>query len=573
MADQPNVGKQSAFIHTLPHETLLEIFFHARESWALPWAPFLWVCCRWSEIVRGTPTFWQEVNIYKKPRMNIIRMCLQYTHTSPFDVSFWDTADFTTPLSLLEPHVSRVRTLRIERIKNPMDPALATLLSYTMPSIQRLHVSFVPPMPHFNGDVPSRTNEEDTVLFSWTPRIHQFPNITQLSLGRAVSIHGPMPVYPTLKRLELHDFLPAPFDLLSFIEFVSQHPHLEELSIRKYRPDLVAVTQPLCLPPTILKLTMEDNAHYAKPFLSSFYIPPHVQVSLTRALDYIDNDDIDEHDLEHEFEDWEDEETGSITEDIDAEHDELLKDITISTSRGLTVTKVLPDNRDLLPILKLVTSIELHRDLDELHTLTGRTPAGNVVKISGKMYDHAERDLRENLHVLDDLVTVFLGAPVTELRVNGHGSSKLERRHWVRALRAFPDLERLSLEKTYAHTAWDARPALFSALRMKSRMKAHIAMGQEPGAVTALWPRLKSLTLLSDAMSEEDEEFADKIAECLRDRAAGGARLSELRIILTYMSLEQGGPRARKNQQRNAAYVTKLQHLVDNLHFDSVNTF
>lgn len=113
--------------------------------------------------------------------------------------------------------------------------------------------------------------------------------------------------------------------------------------------------------------------------------------------------------------------------DSDVNDKELEFDITVATSRGFTVTKLLPDNRRCLQVLEHVNTIALRVDTEWIYILEGLTSTGTVAKVSGMLYEHMIPDQCERLHVLDDLVTVFFGAPVVEIRIEQHDSLQIEK--------------------------------------------------------------------------------------------------------------------------------------------------
>ncbi|KAI0750380.1 hypothetical protein C8Q74DRAFT_1394115 [Fomes fomentarius] len=527
-------------LNTLPDCILLEVFHHAQNFLIL-----VRVCRRWCEIVRGAPLLWRTINIHNRLHVNRVGMHLRYSKTTPIDLYIYEPmVDRYHSLALLHPHMNHIRKLHLLAVKlNPDDESVRALLSQDMPILEELALSFdFLRMPYEYLPIFDLIHRGDSLVFSWKPRVDQFPKVRRFSLGRAVSIVGSFPVFPTIRRLDLHDFIPAPFDIVSFVEFLWKLPHLEELSVHKYRPKLVPIATPLSLPATLRKLSIQDNAHYAKPFLASIFIPLHVNLDLTRSLDeeYMYEDDMDEEDEEEE-----DEEDG----------------------RGFTVTKLLPDDRRCLPVLEHVNTITLRVDTEWIYVLEGLTSTGTVAKVSGMLYEHMIPDQCERLHVLDDLVTVFFGAPVVEIRIEQHDRSPIEKRHWIRALRAFPALQCLSLEHTSIGYMSDARRTLLEVLRMRTRKQGS---GSAP---FAMWPQLRSLTLPSDFHSSDEARFLDELVNCLQLREAGGSRLHDLRILLRFRRFANFDGDSADNERCRQLYVGKLSKLVDNLRFGFANDF
>ncbi|KAI1793679.1 hypothetical protein LXA43DRAFT_1121880 [Ganoderma leucocontextum] len=532
------------FVNELPDKVLANIFVDVRlDSWDDSWYQLLLhVCQRWAAVARASPVLWSTVSIRKEPKAELIRLSLQLSGALPLDISFIETEKLSVSVSLISPHASRLRSVRVVRVRATRDESLAAFLCQPMPNLKDLELCFIPKMealPYLAFD--DARPPEDLDPFLWNPEINQSPDLHRLSLGRGVQIVGQLPVYHALRQLELHDRRAhTPFTIVTFVQFLSQNPHLEELSLRQYRPAIVPVPAPLSLPHTIRKFSLEDNAHYVKPFLSSFHIAPTVDLYLTRALDYLDHGDVDMDDY-----------------DSETMH---------------TVTQLLPDNRSLLPILGIVDRVDLSREFEARYALTARTPAGTVVELTGKVHNDAEQELREGLHVLEDITNTFRTAPLVEIRVAGHGSSVLETRHWVRALRTFTTLERVAIVDTSPDTRWDARATLLEALRMSERPLKKGKSGSTATDVPPLAPQLQSLSFLSREWDKEDETLSKELERCLQSRKARGCQLRDLRLVLKYgWPRWKSGSNEQENRRRMEVYATRLQHLVANLHIEFYN--
>ncbi|KAM5545558.1 hypothetical protein V8D89_000596 [Ganoderma adspersum] len=543
-------GQIICFVDELREDILAEIFAYVRfDSWCDSWYQvLLHVCQRWTVVARASPILWSTISIQKEPKLELINLSVQLSGTEPLDVSLVQTQELSAALSLVTPHVPRLRHLCVTEVRATRDEALATFLRQPMPNLKDLELRFIPktePLPYL--ELEDARPPEDLDPFLWNPEINPCSDLQRLSLGRGVEIVGRLPVYHALRKLELQDRRShTPFTIVTFVEFPFQHPHLEELSLRQYRPALVSVPAPLPLPQTIRRFLLEDNAHYVKPFLSSFHIAPTVNLYLTRALDFLDDGDIDMDDYDNEI--------------------------------VHTVTQLLPDNRGLLPILGFVDKVELRREFESRYSLTARTPQETVVELTGMVHDDAESELREGLHVLEDITNVFTSAPLVEIRVEGHGSSVLEKHHWVRALRTFKKLERISIVDTTANTRWDARATLLEALRMSEQPKknkgrpAPTPTMANPPPPLALAPQLRSLSFVSRAWNKEDDTFSKELERCLQSRKSRGCRLEDLHLVLEYAwPMWKAGNNEQENRQRMEVYLTRLQHLVGNLHIEFYN--
>ena len=80
----------------------------------------------------------------------------------------------------------------------------------------------------------------------------------------------------------------------------------------------------------------------------------------------------------------------------------------------------------------------------------GTTPNGNLIKIGGRVPEGASRELTDPLCLLRDITKIFASSPLVELRINGTDSALSEKRDWVLVQRAFPRLERLTIERASA---------------------------------------------------------------------------------------------------------------------------
>ena len=244
-----------------------------------------------------------------------------------------------------------------------------------------------------------------------------------------------------------------------------------------------------------------------------------------------------------------------------------------------TVTQLLPDNRGLLPILGFVDKVELRCEYESRYSLTARTPQGTVVELTGKVHDGAESELREGLHLLEEITNVFTSAPLVEIRIEGHGSSVLEKHHWVSALRTFKKLERISIVDTAANTRWDARATLLDALRMSEQPKKNKGkpaptptVVDPPPTPLALAPQLRSLSFVSGEWDREDDTFSKDLERCLQSRKSRGCQLEDLHIVLEYAwPLWKVGSKEQENRRRMEVYVARLQRIVGNLRIEFHN--
>lgn len=120
-------------IHKLPDDVLATIFSEAQEPWDDPCYRVILVCRRWNNIARETPMLWEKLEVKEEPRLTVMETALRNSASNPIDISFCKTAEVSESLSLLTPHISRIRSLRATEMENVADDALSEFLRERMP--------------------------------------------------------------------------------------------------------------------------------------------------------------------------------------------------------------------------------------------------------------------------------------------------------------------------------------------------------------------------------------------------------------------------------------------------------
>ncbi|KAI0738267.1 hypothetical protein C8Q80DRAFT_268306 [Daedaleopsis nitida] len=522
----PSQPSRSPIEH-LSDDILVEIFLYdkADPAWrGPPWFRVLWVCQHWSRVGRQSPVLWRKITMRPESKEGFLEASLQYSSSNPLYVSFCGLPKLVKSANLLAQHTSRIRHLTVVS-PNPRDPGLSTLAHQEMPMLEWLQISLYPDR---RRQRPLRGDD----LMLWAPSANQLPSIRRLTLS-GVSISEPLPVFPLLQYLHLQEDIENMLDIHTFVDYICRLPCLKELEMKTFRPggDVDSI---LSFPKTLRRFSIEDNAVYVQPFLSAFVFSPTTQVRVFRALDYYSPI------VMHQFD----------------------------PSTHLTATRCLPDNfKAVFPILSQVTSVELRRREEMKFKFVGTTPDGNTIKIGGRVPEGAERELTDALCLLRDIKKIFGSSPLVELRINGTDSTLSEERDWVRLQRAFPRLERLTIEEPCANSPWDLRYPLLSAL---CTLRKPRGAQQADSAHSVLpWPRLRTLALATDLLDGDDERLIQTVAETLEFRASRGCRLGELRIILRYIADHLQD----KNEERKEPYRDALSHLVDCLELDVVRRF
>lgn len=531
ISDGPYVATRRA-IHRLPAEILVEIFRNVQtgpmSTWKQsrkprPWYSLLRVCKQWSNVVRSSPALWRVIFLTGRPDVLMLKYSLTYSGDMPVDLVVDSIHNsFATLTPLIAPHACRIRSLQFSELNTITDHALASLLYHRMPQLEELSLAFCSE-GHDGKDeeleplVPDQNEDEDgepiRFPFFWFPKADQFPRIVNLQLGRSVAFSLRFPVLPSLRHLELRGCIVlGDLTIVDFVQYLAQHPVLERLSLSRFNVTL-ADGASLHLPGTLRRLELEDYPLRIAGFLSKLApLPADLDVRLYRRLRYVDSDP----------------ETPS------------------------TAVHSLPEDRSILPILTLVETITVRQTWWEEYCIIGRTPTGETIELAA----YVPEDLPEPLDYLGDLRDAFGGAPVTELRVEGHEDHKLTEEQWKRALLAFPRLRKIAVTDTSAEEDSDASTALVKALRAPDPMVDGMP----------LCSRLKDLELAAMERAR-DAELAKEIAACLTLRKSLGVPLESLLVYLkTTWHTKKVAP--DHFQKREELYTSVIRPLIDELRFE-----
>ncbi|KAI0643443.1 hypothetical protein C8Q79DRAFT_979018 [Trametes meyenii] len=541
-------------IHRLHNELLLEIFTHVRASEFADheWYKLLWVCRFWANIARGSPVFWRSLSITGEWdftwQTHVFSVGLACSGSIPIDITISGTHPEQNAVvrALLLPHVSRIRALCISSMEETRDPALRALLHQKMPALRELEVQFktkTRPLGRYQNQVPpeARVNKP---RFLWNLDRSQFPALSRLYIGDAVSLSGSIPIFSKLKRIAISNCeAVAPSTIIEFTNFLAAHPNLEELYVSRYRPTITDMAQRLQLPTTLRKFTINDNAYYTAPFLSLFRFPADLDVKIVRALDREDFGDVEEMGFAHRH--------------------------------AINVQQALPTNRSVvLPILSLVDSIEAEHCRRERYILTGRTPSGHTISLEVRVAEYGSHRFR-TYHSFSDLVDIFRGAPAVRLSLKGSYLTKVSKSQWQNALRAFPFLEEIEIARTDSWSEYDPRLTLFKVLQQPRTQRKHRAKtpGESDGH-TILSRHLRTLVFASAADHNEDEALADTLAACLESREEACVPIKRVHLRLEHCTQPGGAYEMEDNNARRVEVYTEALHsLMRDLQIDVVNTF
>ena len=429
---------------------------------------------------------------------------------APLTIYIHNNWSFTHSLSHLSAHIGRIQGLIIvDSSYNNESNNLTTFLDQTFPALRTLEDRST--VKGHVGDplawrlVPSRCR-----------RLHH------LSLGGLLSLKVlPNAIFPSLRTLQLKNDTNPCFTLPQFIQFLSRHPYLQELSLIQYSPNAEDLQTTLDFPTTIKRFTFIDSASYVKTFLSSFkLIPSDVNLSIT--------------------------------------HQQSLSDHNIATNDFITC--ILPDSPShVLQTVSRVTSVEFTGRPGHHYSIIGRTQPHNTITLIELTSYVTPPGQGTALNPLNDLARFFCGAPVTELRLEGHMMDALfPPEEWMAFLDAFPLLAHVSIEPTKIGEGYrDARTGLFKALFVSD------------AAGGARWPHLRRFTLACGDMVGSDEKFFHgRLPRFLTIRSEQGAKVSELHFLYKHEVLapEEGNAMVAWTIEN-----TLWSRLVDHIRIDFVS--
>ena len=473
-------------VNSLPDELLSEIFrLVQNDELARSWYRVLWVCHRWSTVGRSAAMLWSNITIERQPKDSFVAASLEYSKNTYLTIHLEHAVKFGQTLSLLSPHIHRIRVLKLFGTWDTKGRHLATFLNHNFPSLE-IFVQNVPP---------------EYGSLAWRPDAAGFPRLRHLHLEGYVSIEvaPTAAVFPALQKLVLGPQDKPSFTLPSFVQFLSRHIHVEELRLRQYRPKSRGLRAALTFPSTIRSFILEDDTIYVNIFLSAFtHIPAHVRLCVTRDCD-----------------DW------SWTE--------------FERNTSLFVSRMLPkDPLQHLPVLSRVCSLKIDSGADRYYNLAGYVhPSDTIpsIQLNSSLPDDFGWDVPFHWR-LANVTRALAGAPITEVRFVGHRElyPAPPRAEWAALLDKFPLLEHVAIEETMFGKGLDARMGLLEAL-----------LAPDPVDGTR-WPRLRRLTLICGDWENCDEDSLVnlQLTHALRHRAQQDAKVDELRLLLVHEDQNAG---------------------------------
>ena len=466
----PEAPPDKTPIDSLPDELLCEIFglLQSDDRFLRKWCRVLWVCRRWSAVGRAAAFLWCNIIIRWMPNRSLIVANLKYSKNALLTIDFRGSDQFAETLPLLSPHIHRIRSFKIyDPLESATDSSLATFLSYPFPSLEIFEDCSQP--------------AQNPLI--WQPDASDYPRLRNLVLEGSVSIKvAPTTVFSALTTLILKESSNPSFTLQSFIQFLTLHPHIEELKLDRYN---LAVDSPFAarmFPRTIRRFALSGyGPNFVKHFLSSFtHIPGSVSFFISQKYD------------EHEPE--------------------------IPPHKGISPIHMLPDppQRHLHTISR-VTSVEIQGNLDDTYILVGcAVLRGTGTFVAFESHTNSWPPPIALPRQLFDVVYIFNGAPVTEVILADKIVGDFPKGEWVTLFDAFPLLEHIYVGHYIDRHLGDTRAGLFEAL-----------LEPTPGGGPR-WPSLRRFTL---AYGNCATFSIGALPQVLQARAEQGTKVDQLCLI------------------------------------------
>ena len=102
------------------------------------WTELMAVCKRWYEVARGTPKLWCKITVQKKTGW--LKLCLERTAPSSLiDITYTTHHKYSPDVATLAPHLSRIRTLTVQRPPGHLSPEFVSLLGTGAPALEVLN--------------------------------------------------------------------------------------------------------------------------------------------------------------------------------------------------------------------------------------------------------------------------------------------------------------------------------------------------------------------------------------------------------------------------------------------------
>ncbi|RPD53952.1 hypothetical protein L226DRAFT_225637 [Lentinus tigrinus ALCF2SS1-7] len=495
-------------VNDLPIELLVKVFqLDAGDTEPvrrLPaymrWVRLILVCTYWREVACATPTLWSAFAVAGSAPARLDLCLARSGTTGALHISL------TSPSpDMVEQVATHSERLQAVSIYHPPPMSLSHLLERPMPILHELIV----------------TGIDKTLHVRVTPT--HYPVLRSLDLCN-VTIPPDYSIYIGLRRLSLSACgltLTTNGGQMVLFDALRVTTRLESLSISKMLrafPQVIAPGAPPIVLPYLSELAVLDELpEDVSAFLAPLRLSPQCSVTLRAGPNHV-------------LEEWEE----------------------------VIMSDMLPRNRaEVLPTLSSASAVELiMKDRD--FALRGSSAAASGEDRGSIECSLISRSLNRweiFLEVgLRELIEVFRGAPVKQLRVTGDHRMESARSCWSEVFEAFPMLDTVEL------SGWGAGTPMWIGLDMASGEHLSQDSDDEGGEQASIaCPGLRTVVVDGRSMMTS-AKFFEAMLECLRRRVGHAAPLETLRLKLS--------PKQKELEELKARYSPYLQGLVGNVSYE-----
>ncbi|KAL1941070.1 hypothetical protein VTO73DRAFT_7706 [Trametes versicolor] len=474
-----NIG---ASINRLPVELLVEVFTHLQQGdLKLGWLDALRVCRHWFVVGSTAAKLWKNLSV--SGSTNLLRTGLARSRAAELSISITPYMNNLLDVTgLINPHLHRLRTLRLGMIPPTDVPSFAAFMENDMPALQSLQV-FVNRISGLEMALdlsPTRFPQLQDVYVSGVQVLRNLAVASQL---RKVNINDCLGKNPELQTSALLD---AVRNMRNVKELLMQHMYVCDVS-----KALTVSVQNRVVLEQLENVIIYTDGPLLKAILSTIVIPPTATVS-------------------------------------------LLCSFAADTPEGNAPSfhAVIPEDRRGLPILSKIVAVRVTA-MDGEHTLegydddsefceTGMPCGAPQLELSIVM---PEDDGEFSVPIgLDDLVHVFRGAPLEHLIIDTT-LIVAATSDWRKIFEAFPKLRTFSITVEQDDEISNVTVQLLSALDPGDTPPAALARGDDGERLlgakildTVPCPALRRVHIIGLGTPANTGWLLDTAAACLENR-------------------------------------------------------
>ena len=514
--DRPlqSLWNASVPVNRLPPEIMLEIFQALRAvseydgeltetsgRW-VSWTRLSYVCRSWRDVICNSALFWQ--NIHVKNELRWVELCLSRSREIPLNIFFHSSATLPGACDILSSHTRRIKRVTVRQTARDTVSCLTRFFQPIMPMLQRFSLD-------------ACHTESDTTCFGDSNFFHLLPSLNTLRLGYA-HIDWNSVGARKLRVLHLRDWTPPDKHLLSLRQFLNalqEFQALEDLLLdfafpfETYTADGVRdVSGPIVSLPNIRKLYFLCPVDEEPTSPDVYHLLAHLQVPVSAQL-YI-------YSQTHDY--------------------------TTGPGEG-GYLETIPRDPECLPILQSATTAHLFRLGFDCRCGSGQIGINlEPLRLEALPWEYAPEQ------AIDQFCTLFAKAPLRELVVELVSTEEA----WTRLFRTFPSVAvfKVKILGMGRHPDDEVEDGLFAAL-VSAAPNEDVTSDSDD---TLVLPNLRAF----EYRAIWHEDTLSNLVQCLRARAARGAKLRELTLGLSQRV--RGDPEA---DVMHEAFLYELDGLVE----------